>query len=61
MAYFVQIEFNLKLIKIKVFVSDFLYHLTFGRKTVESVEYWIGLNETNSDVRMYTLIIYFIC
>ena len=24
------------------------------------VEYWIRLNETNSDVRMYTLIIYFI-
>ena len=28
---------------------------------VHSVEYWIRLNETNSDVRMYTLIIYFIC
>ena len=27
---------------------------------IQCVEYWIHLNETNSDVHMYTLIIYFI-
>ena len=33
-------------------------HLHFNNMVF--VEYWIGLNETNSDVHMYTLIIYFI-
>ena len=27
---------------------------------IDIVEYWIRLNETNSDIHMYTLIIYFI-
>ena len=43
----------------KKYASEPFAHLS-ENISEEIVEYWIRLNKTNSDVRMYTLIIYFI-